>query len=478
MAAVYKHGIETEEREINVVESVEGTSGLQVIVGTAPSGTYVNTPLLVSSASEAMEKLGYSEDFERYTLCASMLAMSTFRVTPAVFINVLDPARHKKDNAEKEYQVTNKAVTYNVENVIESSITVKNGDAKLAKGTDYLVDVTGAYPVISLLTSGSAADATAIKISSSSVDPAAVAKEDIIGGYDAATGAMKGLECIRQVYPMFGMVPGLLLAPGWSQVPEVAAVMQAKTQLLNGVFDTFAVLDIDTERAKTYDTAAAAKDGGGINSSNAVALWPMVKFGGKNMPYSAVWAAMTAYTDAEHNDMPYKSPSNELVNVSAAVLKDGTEVNLDQEQAAELNGAGIVTAINLEGWRSWGNNTAAYPGTDNNKDRWIACRRMLNWYKNRFILQYVSTIDQPNNPRLVENLVDSENLFLNGLTANGYIAGGRISYVPEANPIGDVLDGDVVFDTNIAFWTPAKYIKNRIVFNPNLIQQAFENARA
>lgn len=478
----YKHRIETEEREINVTANVAGTSGLQVIIGAAPvnkaSGNVVNTPVLAESASEAMEKLGYSDDFDKYPLCASMSAMSTFRVSPVIFINVLDPARHKKDNAEKEYQVVSRAVTYNVEGVIGSTITVKNGETALVKGTDYLVDFAGNYPIITLLKDGTAAEATAIKIASSSIAPEAVTKEDIIGGYDAETGVTKGLECIRQVYPMFGMVPGLIVAPGWSQVPEVAAVMQAKTQLLNSAFDIFAVIDLDTETAKTYDKASAAKDEAGINNSNAVALWPRLNFAGKNVPYSVVWAAMTAYTDAQHNDLPYKSPSNELLNVSAAVLKDGTEVHLDQAQAEELNGNGIVTAINLEGWRSWGNRTAAYPNTENNKDSWIACRRMMNWYKNRFIRQYVGTIDNPNNPRQVENLVDSENLFLNGLTANGYIAGGKITYNEEENQLADVLAGDVVVDTEIAFWTPAKYIKNRIVFNPALIQQAFENARA
>ena len=34
-----------------------------------------------------------------------------FAVAPVVFINVLDPKRHKKDNAEKQYTVVNKQVT-------------------------------------------------------------------------------------------------------------------------------------------------------------------------------------------------------------------------------------------------------------------------------------------------------------------------------------------------------------------------------
>ena len=170
-----------------------------------------------------------------------------------------------------------------------------------------------------------------------------------------------GMECLRQVYVLHQMVPGIILAPGWSHDPEVAAVMQAKTDYLNEVFKTFAAIDIDTDQAKVYTKAEEIKDKTGINSNNAVALWPMVSINEKKIYYSAVWAAMAAYTDAQNGDRPYKSPSNELIGITATVLQDGTEIRMDTSQAAVLNGAGIATAINDDGWKSWGNNTACYP---------------------------------------------------------------------------------------------------------------------
>ena len=58
-------------------------------------------------------------------------------------------------------------------------------------------------------------------------------------------------------------------------------------------------------------------------------------------------------------------------------LDDGTEVILDQEQANVLNGVGVATAINANGYHLWGNNSCAYPATTDPKDRWFWVRRFL-----------------------------------------------------------------------------------------------------
>lgn len=475
----YKHGIEVEELQTPLSEPLEGTAGLQVVFGAAPihlsenPAAAVNNPIKVNSFEEASRLLGYSDDWETYPMCANMYAsFKIFNIAPVIYVNVLDPEKHQKDNQETQVDVKDKQAVYTAKGVLVDSLEIKKEESVLKAGTDYILSQKGDEVVIALLSSGTAADAQTLKVTSKSIDPAAITAEDIIGGYDAETGKETGLECLRQVYVLHQMVPGLVLAPGWSHKPEVAAVMQAKTQKLNEVFNTFAVIDIDTAQAKVYTKVKEVKDQSGINAERAVALWPMVSVNGKKAYYSAYWSAMAAYTDAQNGDRPYKSPSNELLNITAAVLADGTEIRMDTSQAATLNGDGIVTAINDDGWRSWGNNTACYPENRDPKDRWICCRRMLNWYEVHFLMQYKRKVDDPYNPRLVESLVDSENLYLNGLTSSGYIAGGSISYNEEENTNEDILNGHVTFRTQIAFWTPAEYIKNRIAFDPSILQQA------
>ena len=66
----YKHGVYTSEVETSLTAPIVGTAGLQVIVGTAPvnmlkdPAAAVNVPLLVNNYKEAVEAVGYNDDFE------------------------------------------------------------------------------------------------------------------------------------------------------------------------------------------------------------------------------------------------------------------------------------------------------------------------------------------------------------------------------------------------------------------------------
>ena len=69
------------------------------------------------------------------------------------------------------------------------------------------------------LISETAKEAESLMVSSTSLNPAGVTKEDVVGGVDTGTGKETGLELVRQIYPKLGLTPGLLLAPGWSHDP-------------------------------------------------------------------------------------------------------------------------------------------------------------------------------------------------------------------------------------------------------------------
>ena len=118
MSKTYYHGPRTMEEPTSMSAPVRGTSGLQVIIGTAPVHTcenykeLVNKPILIEGWDEAVETLGYSDDWKKYTLCQSMYAsFKIYNISPVIFINVLDPDKHTKDmevvpwDASKEKEV-------------------------------------------------------------------------------------------------------------------------------------------------------------------------------------------------------------------------------------------------------------------------------------------------------------------------------------------------------------------------------------
>jgi len=475
----YHHGVRVEEEGSYVAAPETGTAGLQVVFGTAPVNLVnepeaaVNTPIVCRTMKEAQEKLGYSNDYKKYTLCQSMYAsFQAFSIAPVVFVNVLDPTKHKKENAEKECAVMNGQTVLEEEGILKKSVTVKCGDETLAPDTDYLLSFNDDGGLVVTMISEKAAGAAKVVVSSVRIAPEMVTAEDIIGGYDADTGKEYGLEVIRQVYPRTRMTAALLLAPGWSHEPEVAAVMIAKSGAINGAFMAECLLDIDTEDARKYTDVEDWKQENGYSDAHAIALWPKISMGGRQVFLSAAYGAMVAYMDAQNGDVPNISPSNILVNAEAAVLEDGTEVFLDRRQANVLNGAGVVTMLCEDGWRAWGNNTSAFPDTKELKDRWINCRRIFSWLANSLITTYNAKVDNPANYRLIESICDSENIRLNSYVAAGKLAGGNIEYDEEENSIENMLNGQVVFHINVAAFTPAEDILFILKFDPEMLKDS------
>ena len=477
----YQHGVRVLEKDTGVVAPITGTSGLQVVFGTAPINLAddpahaTNVPILCNSWSEAVAALGYSDDWANYTLCQAMYAsFKLFNVAPVIFVNVLDPATHKTVVSTAEtVTITALQGKLSVKGVLKSTVTVKNGNTALTLGTDYTLDFDDeGNLLITLLATGTAASATSLSVTYTKLDPTAVSASDIIGSTSGNTE--KGMEVLRQIYPKFGLVPGLIIAPGWSQDSDVAAVLQAKCEEINGYFKCEGFIDINSASGgcTIYTNAKSAKDSAGISSPHVMALWPCVKIGSKVAWLSAVLAAATAYLDAANDDVPYLSPSNKALGISGTCLADGTEILLDQVQANTLNGGGITTAINLNGWRSWGNNSAAYPSSTDPKDRWFCCRRFFTWWGNSFMLTYAQEVDDPADFRLIESIVDSENIRGNAYVASGKCAAIRIEFNEAENSVTDLLNGRITFHQHLSPWTPAEDIVNILEFDPDALVSA------
>lgn len=480
----YSHGISILENPTAIEQPIVSTSGVQVVIGTAPINLskdidrVINEPIIAYSWDDAVQKLGYSDDWEKYTLCQSMDAnFKRLKVAPVVFINVLDPKEHKTVVTEKVINIIDSVGKIEEEGIlIDSSFIVKSteGSTVYEKDKDYVIAFNKyGHPVISIIEGGSIlGNVTELKVEYNKLDVSKVTEIDIIGGYDAVNNKYAGLEAINQVYPKLGVVPGLLLAPGWTHKPDVAAVMDIKSKKINGNFTAMNILDIDCNDVKNYQDAPEWKNTNDYISEHSIVCYPKIKIGGRVYWYSSIMAALITLVDAENESVPYKSPSNKRLPISATVLADGTEVYLDQLQANFLNGAGIVTAINMNGWRSWSNNTAAYPIINDPKDRFISIRRIFDWWGNNFILSYFDKIDEPTNFRLIESIVDSENIRGNGFQAKGQIAGAKIEFRQQDNPVENILNGTIQFIQKISAFPPAENIVNVLEFDPTALSNA------
>lgn len=368
------HGFNLTEATTSVSAPVQVSSGLQIIVGTAPvnqlanPAAAVNTPLYVSTYKEAVAAVGWSSDFAKYTLCEAISAnFQVVGTAPIVVINVLDPKNKKHITAldETSVQVNDGVAEIDKVGILLEKLVVKKDTTTLTADVDYIASFNDDGTVSLALIIGGAGDgATTLTVSGSILDASKVTADDIVGGVNAATGAETGLEVVRQVYPKLSKAPGILLSPRFSKNAQVCAALQAKCRKINGLFNAVCFIDLDcsADGAQKYTDVAGQKTKQTATSREAYALWLYVKVGETVYSGSSMAAAATVYNDSQNGDRPVASPSNVTIPISAACLEDGTEVLMDQEQGAFLNDLGIATFIRSgTDFVIWGNETAAYP---------------------------------------------------------------------------------------------------------------------
>ncbi|GKS14788.1 hypothetical protein YDYSY3_57880 [Paenibacillus chitinolyticus] len=463
------HGISTREEKPSILTAVSQLGTLPIVFGTAPvhlskfAATPVNTPVLCKSWDEAVDAFGYSDDWESYTLCEFMDShFRLYKQAPVVLVNVLDPTKHKKAVPAASVMLAGGMTILPDEGILKDTVTVTSADGTTTyvKDADYtLAFDAGGRLIIAVKPGGAIQSATpTLKIGYDKLDRALVTSADVIGGTDAVTGKVTGLELIKQVFPRFQLVPTLILAPGFSHDPVLGAIMTAKAGSINGHFKAMALTDAPPDRLFT-DLAVWKKDNL-YTSERQIVTYPKVTKSGKTYHLSTHLAGAICATDAANDNVPYRSPSNKFVSADGATMKNGKEVFLGPDEAQYVNNQGIMTALNfVGGWRTWGNRTAAFPDKTDPQSAFIPVRRMFDWIQNSVILTYWKYIDDPTNKKLIEAVTDSLNIWMNGLQASGYILGGRVQFLKEENPASDLMNGKLKFHIFVTPPSPAQEIE-------------------
>lgn len=148
----YKHGIYSEEIPTSITPpvNIDGNSGLVTVIGTAPShlaasAAKPNTPILCYYYSEAVKQLGFSDDFDKYTLMEAVVTQFVlYGVSPVVFINVLDPSKHYNERTVTAAGIKGTPANIGTDALIDT-LEVTSGEdvapTKLVKDTDYTLAV-------------------------------------------------------------------------------------------------------------------------------------------------------------------------------------------------------------------------------------------------------------------------------------------------------------------------------------------------
>lgn len=478
----FQHGVYTQELPTAIVPltSVEaptvafGTAPIHLATDPAPA----NVPILCSTLAEFAAQFGWSNDFDKFTLCeVAKCHFSLYNVAPVIFVNVLDPLKHAINGTQEVTSVTSTVKleghilleTLKITSGSESEnnhVTFTNSDFSATHDSD-------GNTLIQILNPNKIVD-DAISISYRELDTTAVNSQTVIGGVDLLSGKSTGLEVIEDVYPRLGVAPGTIIAPKFSTDPAVALVMAGKSTGINGCFKSLAVADLNTTSATKYTDVSSVKSGSNFSDSHLIACWPKVALGGEQYHLSTQIAALMNVVDAEHDLIPYKSPSNEFLKCDSSVLADGSEVLLGRDLANYVNSQGVLTALNFGGFRAWGVYNSKYPN-DSDPINFISVRRMMNWICNALTQNFFSRIDSPMNRVLIDSVLDSARIWLNGLAAKGAILGGDIGFLEEDNPATELSKGHMTFRLNVGFCVPAVKINFVVQFDPSYFSTLFSS---
>ncbi len=486
----FYHGVTTRELPTSLIPPVQIDGGLPVIIGTAPLHlasdddglSNVNKAKLIYSYSEAVQQFGYSDDWDKYTLCEFIYSQfALYGYSPCVLINVLDTTKHSAKLNGVKWMIQDGAINLGQDVLISgleaaSLVASTETETKVVYKLDE--DYSLAYDddgnlILNVISGGALVGKTLAYLTYTKIKPELVTANDIIGGINSATGDRKGLELVGEVFPKFRLIPGLIAAPKWSEIPAIAAVMRAKCENINGVFTAMSVVDIpsDSGGADVYSEVAEWKNTNNYMSEFQIACWPLVKLDDKVFHLSTQLIGLINSVDNDNGDIPFESPSNKNLQMNACVNSAGKEIYLGKDQADLLNSQGVVTALNFYGgWKAWGNRTAIYPSSTDPKDDFIPIRRMFNWIRNEFTLTFWQKVDKPINYRLIRSIVDTFNVRLNGLHAIEAIVDGRIEFNSSENPITSLMDGSLTFHIYYTPPSPAEKIEGVFEYDPDYLE--------
>ncbi len=419
MASGYQHGVYSGEVPTALLPARYVDTNAVFAVGTAPVHTlgegktpYVNTPRLYNSYDAFVAEMGWSEDWQSFTLCeVAESHFAKYGASPLVCVNVFDPEKHLSEENEPD------------PSQVSAADIIGGIDAKTGKktGLELIAEMFPRFRIVpgSILAPRFSED-SAVAVSMS-------AKATGINGLFRAL-ALADVPTDK--------------APYYTGVPEYKERNNLTSENLVVCWPRIALGERIYHISTQLTGRMSLTDSDNGNS-------PHVSPSNKQ-----------AFMDRAV-----------VVGADGAVVE---EVWLGLDENNYLNGQGIVTVSNFDGgWKFWGNRTGCYPSNTDPKDAFIPIRRFMNWYQNTFILTYFSQVDGPITKRFIERILKSEQIRLDGFTSRGIINGGRISYQSDENPLTDVMDGLLRFHLWLSPPPPARSIEGIFEFDPTYLEALF-----
>lgn len=476
----YKHGVYG-ETQASSYKSEDSIGTLPVYIGTLPIHrinaigeaefdytAYIDKPMLISSYKDISELGLYSDDLKTYTLCEALRAhfMNGEEImAPIVLINVLNPTSHiGQTTTSKTINVNKEGNSYT--GYIEDPLCVLDDLTITADGVEFAEgDVSYAYDGDNVKIMISKSDFTASSVT--------VTYKSIDFSVDKITSEEfgKAVNAVDDVEPVTGLIPTILVAPAFSEIPANHDLMiQKAIEKAGHKWNLICVSDIPaTAEVNTIALAKGWKTENQYNSKYDKVCWPLVASGDYVFHLSTITAFQMQLTDFNNGDTPHVSPSNKVIGASRVVLADGKILYIKEYEANELNEVGITT-VNLikQQLRLWGSHMANYSHANatsiNPEDKFDAQVRMMGYLLNYLQYNYLDEIDQSFTRKDVDSILNSIQTWLDSLVNDGKLLYASISFDDAVNDATALENGDITFDLEVTYAISVKSITFKLQY--------------
>jgi phage tail sheath protein FI len=292
----------------------------------------------------------------------------------------------------------------------------------------------------------------------------------VVGGVDGTTGAYKGCKALLGAEQALGVVPRILIAPGFTHQRPSGNANPVVAELAGIAARLRAVVIADGPNT-TDATAIAAADASGSARVYLVDPWVKVLDGEGAVisePPSARIAGIIARVDNDEGF--WVSPSNhEIYGIIGTHRPVDFSLGDAASRANLLNEGNVATIIRQNGFRLWGNRSLS------SDPQWafLSVRRTGDMIQDSLLRAHLWAVDRAITKTYVDEVVEGVNAYLRSLTAQGAILGGVCIPNKDLNTPANIAQGKIFFDFD---WTPAypaEHITMRSAINNDRLEEIF-----
>ena len=478
----YLHGVEVIDKEkINLIITDADTSAIAVI-GTKPTFLLDNKEMLnkVTTYTDSINFVG--NNLDEYTLpdaCETILTESGG--ADIYTINIFDETKHITNVANEALTFANGIATLAHENPL--NLEIKKGQDVLVEGTDYAINGN----VISVVAGGAIASSqTNVKATYDYPDVTKITDSDVIGTVDN-NGNRSGIQAIWDIVAQYGVVPGIIIAPGFTS-KNVRTAMETISETLKSFCypDTAAVQSVSTmEQARLNPV-----NGLDLTSKSEFSTLldtPVYRYNSYQntttlKPLSPVVAGLRVKLNRKRSVA--KSISNTLSKtIVGRKYNRSFKLNCSETDSNRINNLGMTTVINYRGgYYIWGGrNSKYYYPTDTSISTFESARQVKNFISHSIEDSSFECVDETITRGFIDDVLNAINSKFAAWSnptdwKKQILLGGEAYWDESLNTAESLASGHIYFPFDYCMPPTAERITYHAVLDIKIITKALATA--